>query len=136
MKIYYAASIWGAQGDDNFNLEMIACLKKHATVLSEHLFLSDYKNKEHLDKKAIHDRDLAWVNEADLIVAEFTSPSLGVGYELREAAVKGKQIVVLYKPQEGKRLSAMISGSDGAVTVFEYQNLADAKQKIEAFFKK
>jgi len=33
MKIYYAASIWGAPGDENFNLEIIDYMKRFGTVL-------------------------------------------------------------------------------------------------------
>ena len=133
MKIYYAASIWGAAGDANFNLELIKFLKHSATVLSEHLFLPEYKNAEHLNMQQIHDRDLSWVNEADIIIAECTSPSLGVGYELREAITKAKRVIILYKPNpenKNTRLSAMVAGAPG-VTIINYATLTEVKDKLK-----
>ena len=38
-----------------------------------------------LSDKQIHDRDMKWLLESDLIVAEVTNPSLGVGYEIGRA---------------------------------------------------
>uniref|UniRef100_A0A8D1A0K4 Uncharacterized protein n=1 Tax=Sus scrofa TaxID=9823 RepID=A0A8D1A0K4_PIG len=37
------------------------------------------------DDRAIHERDLAWLQQADVVVAEVTQPSLGVSYELDRA---------------------------------------------------
>ena len=133
MKIYFAGSIWGASGDTKFNHAIIQHLKKYGSVLSEHLFTETYKSTEHLSMEEIHDRDLKWVYEADGIVAEVTAPSLGVGYEIREAIVRGKDILCLYKPQEGKRLSAMISGA--RIPVVYYKNLEEAILAVDEFMK-
>ena len=35
-----------------------------------------------IDDKWIHDRDVEWLHQADVVVAEVTQPSLGVGYEI------------------------------------------------------
>ena len=57
----------------------------------------------------IFERDMAWIEESDVVVAEVTTPSLGVGYELGQAESMGKKIICLFRKVEGKRLSAMIS---------------------------
>jgi hypothetical protein len=54
---------------------------------------------------------LRWIDECDVIVAEVSNPSLGVGYELRYGIENGKRILCL-KHKNGKRLSAMVTGSD------------------------
>lgn len=41
--------------------------------------------------KDIFDRDVKWPNESDLIVAEVSIPSLGIGYELGLAERLGKK---------------------------------------------
>lgn len=134
MKFYYAASIWGAQGDPQFNLDVINYLKRYGKVLSEHLFLPDYSKNEKLSICEIHDRDINWINESDRIVAEVSAPSLGVGYEIREGVIRKKPVLVLWRKQESKRLSAMISGSPGVI-VCEYLDLNDVKRGIDSFLK-
>ena len=62
--------------------------------------------------KGIHDRDVELLNKCNVVVAEVTQPSLGVGYELGRAVDMGKAILCLYRPQEDKLLSAMIRGMD------------------------
>jgi len=131
MKFYYGASIWGADGDANFNNQVIQYLKQFGDVLSEHLFSNEYKLKEHLSMTMIHDRDISWIRESDKMIMEVSAPSLGVGYEIREGIVRCKPILCLWRKQE-KRLSAMISGSSG-LTVREYVDFSDAKVAIDDF---
>jgi len=61
-------------------------------------------------------------------------PSLGVGYELGRAVALGKPVLCLYRRQEGKLLSGMISGSPGIVTVV-YKDLDEARIWVEGFVK-
>ena len=60
--------------------------------------------------------------QCSVVVAEVTVPSLGVGYEIGRAVAMGKQVLCLYRPQEGKLLSAMIRGMDNeaGLRVFDY----------------
>ena len=55
------------------------------------------------------------------------------GYEIGRAIENNKRVLCLYRPQDGKRLSAMIAGSPD-VTNAEYKNLDDAKKVIDDFF--
>uniref|UniRef100_A0A8C9Q311 2'-deoxynucleoside 5'-phosphate N-hydrolase 1 n=1 Tax=Spermophilus dauricus TaxID=99837 RepID=A0A8C9Q311_SPEDA len=73
--------------------------------------------------RLIHERDLAWLQQADVVVAEVTQPSLGVGYELGRAVALNKQILCLFRPQSGRVLSAMIRGAaDGSrFQVWDYE---------------
>uniref|UniRef100_A0A2K6V3K9 2'-deoxynucleoside 5'-phosphate N-hydrolase 1 n=1 Tax=Saimiri boliviensis boliviensis TaxID=39432 RepID=A0A2K6V3K9_SAIBB len=54
------------------------------------------------DDRLIHERDLAWLQQADAVVAEVTQPSLGVGYELGRAVALNKRILCLFRPQSGR----------------------------------
>uniref|UniRef100_A0A5F8G314 2'-deoxynucleoside 5'-phosphate N-hydrolase 1 n=1 Tax=Monodelphis domestica TaxID=13616 RepID=A0A5F8G314_MONDO len=73
--------------------------------------------------RLIHERDLAWLQQADVVVAEVTQPSLGVGYELGRAVALNKRILCLFRPQSGRVLSAMIRGAaDGTrFQVWDYE---------------
>ena len=135
MKIYFAGAIRGGRQDVSTYHAMIAHLQTHAEVLTEHVgneALSD--GGEHdLKDKEIHARDMAWLEECDAVVAEVTTPSLGVGYELGVAEKLGKPILCLFNDGNPDfRLSAMLSGNP-KVTVARYQELDGAIEEIDLF---
>jgi len=135
-KIYFAAAIRGGRGDAKLYAEFISHLKKYGEILTEHL---GDPNLSHLGERMtdseIHDRDIAWLNESTSVVAEVSTPSLGVGYELGRALEKGKKILCLYRHQKDRRVSAMIAGSKD-ISCKEYTDMNSAKKHIDEFFKK
>ena len=135
MKIYFAGAIRGGRQDASTYHAMIAHLQTHAEVLTEHVgnkALSD--GGEHdLSDDQIHARDMVWLEECDAVVAEVTTPSLGVGYELGMAEKLGKPILCLFDAGNPDfRLSAMLSGNP-KVTVARYKPLADATEAMNRF---
>ena len=132
MKIYFATSIRGANDAVNSNILLIGALKKYGTVLTEHFAGMTPGGETNLSDREIHDRDLRWIDECDVIAAEVSNPSLGVGYEIRYGIEHGKRILCL-KNKDGKRLSAMISGSD-YLEVEEYINEEEIADILSDFF--
>jgi 2'-deoxynucleoside 5'-phosphate N-hydrolase len=123
MTIYFAGSISGGRGDQAIYSAIIELLKQHGTVLTEHfgnpLLTSAGEN---LADRDIHDRDLQWLRTADVLVAEVTTPSLGVGYEIGRAVEWRKRVICLYRPSPERRLSGMIAGCAG-ITVHAYDDV-------------
>ncbi|MBI5403844.1 MAG: nucleoside 2-deoxyribosyltransferase [Ignavibacteriae bacterium] len=136
MKIYYAMSISGEQNpeSENINTELILYLKNFGDVLTEHFsnpaLIGTGETK--LTNKEIHDRDLNWLLSADIIVAEVSNVSLGVGYEIGRAVENNKKILCIRK-KSTKRLSAMISGCEH-LTLKEYTTPEEVKSFIKVFF--
>ncbi|EHH18354.1 hypothetical protein EGK_14930 [Macaca mulatta] len=85
--------------------------------------------------RLIHERDLAWLQQADVVVAEVTQPSLGVGYELGRAVAFNKRILCLFRPQSGRVLSAMIRGAaDGSrFQVWDYEE-GEVEALLDRYF--
>lgn len=135
MKIYFAGSIRGGREDAELYRQIINYLKNHGEVLTEHIGDKNLKltGEDNLTDKYIHDRDLNWIKDSDVLVAEVTTVSLGVGYEIGRAIENNKKVLCLFRPQDGKKLSAMISGSESIINA-EYTNLNDAKKIIDSFF--
>ena len=129
MKIYFAGSIRGGRYDVDLYLQIIEHLKKYGEVLTEHVGDKNLAllGEDGVKDDYIHNRDLEWFLQSNVVVAEVTTPSLGVGYEIGRAVENQKRALCLYRPQDGKRLSAMIAGSPG-VTNAEYKTLEDAKK--------
>ena len=136
MKIYFGASIRGGRSDIKIYQELIHALKSYGTVLTEHIADSNLSNKgeKSLTDQEIHDRDIQWLMEADCMVAEVTTPSLGVGYEIRAALETNKPIFCLFRTGKGNKLSAMIAGN-GKIVTEQYKEIEDAKARLAEFFK-
>lgn len=110
-KIYFAASIRGGREDGLLYAEIVEFLKKRAVVLTEHIGLESVCSSEKfMTDEQIYLRDRAWLEQADLVIAEVSVTSLGVGYELGLAEALGKPVFVFYRKNADKKLSAMISG--------------------------
>ena len=132
MKIYFAGSIRGGRDDREIYFSIIEELKKYGEVLTEHFgheSLSDQGDKD-ITVNDIYERDMSWVREADVIVAEVTTPSLGVGYEIGQAEAMQKPVLCFYRKLEGKSLSAMVAGNP-YVKIQEYSSIEDIKSLLE-----
>lgn len=83
-----------------------------AEVLSE-VFVHDALNYggSPLPADQIYRRDTEMIKAADLVIAEVTNPSLGVGYELAYAEKLKKQILCLFDRNSSNILSAMVEGN-------------------------
>lgn len=136
MKIYFAGSIRGGRDDQEFYFSIIKELQKYGQVLTEHIGNHDLSSagEVRLTDTQIFTRDMQWVAESDVIVSEVSTPSLGVGYELGQAESLGKKIVCLFRPREGKKLSAMISGNE-YMKVFSYQTLEDVRNILNTLLR-
>jgi len=134
LRIYFCGSIRGGRQDALLYHDLIMFLKNFGNVLTEHIGRPDLVDERETPPSQVHDRDLTWLRSADLVIAEVSTPSLGVGYELGMAVNWGKPILCLYRKQEGESLSAMISGSPGIKAV-EYDSVDEAKRWIDNFIK-
>ena len=134
MKIYFAGSIRGGRQDLDIYKELIDHLRSYGEVLTEHVGEDNIsENGEiNLTDKYIHDRDVNWIDECDVFIAEVTNPSLGVGYEVRTAIEMNKRILCIYRPKELKRVSAMITGAPKVKTE-PYSTIEEAKKIIDKF---
>jgi len=136
MKIYFAGSIRGGREDAELYLRIIEHLKEYGKVLTEHVGNPSLTNAgdDGSTDRFIHNRDLEWLQSSDVLVAEVTTVSMGVGYEIGRAAEAGKPVLCLFRSSSGKNLSAMISGSPDLKLV-NYQNLSEAKRSIDEFMR-
>lgn len=131
-KIYFAGSIRAGRDDVPTYKALIDHISQYGEVLTEHV--GDYRlslhGQSHLSDEFIHDRDLEWLRSSDIVIAEVTSPSLGVGYEIAHAVARRIPVLALYRAEDRDRISAMIAGSSG-VDTFGYSDLADALAAID-----
>ncbi|XP_008827307.1 2'-deoxynucleoside 5'-phosphate N-hydrolase 1 [Nannospalax galili] len=136
--VYFCGSIRGGREDQALYARIVSRLLRYGTVLTEHVAAAglDPRGEEAAGgDKLIHEQDLAWLQQADVVVAEVTQPSLGVGYELGRAVALNKQILCLFRPQSGRVLSAMIRGAaDGSrFQVWDYAE-GEVETMLDRYF--
>jgi 2'-deoxynucleoside 5'-phosphate N-hydrolase len=136
VKIYFAGSIRAGRDDVLLYQSIIIELSSFGEVLTVHVgdpSLSE-KGDDGPNDKFIFDRDMAWLSASDVVVAEVSRPSLGVGYELGCAVALKKPVLCLYRPVSNRPLSAMIAGNPN-IQVTEYSSIEEAKSIIEQFIR-
>ncbi len=121
-KVYFAGSIRGGREDAALYHELISHIKETDIVLTEQVGdLSKSVTEQTEDReKTIYEQDTAWLRECDLVIAECTRPSLGVGYELAYAEAHGRPVYVFYR-RSVTQLSAMIRGNT-YFSIIPYEN--------------
>ena len=137
MKIYFAGSIRGGRNDKDIYFEIIKLLSKLGTVLTEHVGGKNLSaiGETSMTEEEIYQRDIKWINEADIVIAEVTQPSLGVGYEIGYAELKGKKLICIYREVEvGKKVSAMILGNKN-LKVVKYEGIEELADLFSRFIK-
>lgn len=111
-KVYFAASIRGGRSDVNVYHQMIEYIKQTCVVLTEHIGISSHNVKENSvqEDQAIYEKDVSMLRDCDLVIAECSVASLGVGYELAYAEHHHKEVHIFYR-KSATQLSAMLKGN-------------------------
>ena len=133
MKIYFACSIRGGRDNAALCVELANHIKLKATLLTE-IFVDKKLTINGMNKPShvIWQTDIDWIKEADALIAEVTTPSLGVGYEIAKAEEWSKPILALFYNNNIRKLSAMIDGSPYTKAEY-YTSSSEAKQIIDKF---
>ncbi|XP_072689045.1 5-hydroxymethyl-dUMP N-hydrolase isoform X1 [Canis lupus baileyi] len=103
--LYFCGSVRGGREDRALYGRIVSRLRRFGAVLTEHVAAAELgaRGEEAAGgDRFIYERDLAWLQQADVVVAEVTQPSLGVGYELGQAMALNKRILCLFRPQSGR----------------------------------
>ena len=109
MKVYFAGSIRGGRIDAALYERMIKYIQKTDIVQTEHVGNLNL-SEEGQTVTDIYNQDTNWLRESDVLIAECTCPSLGVGYELAYAERFQKPCHIFYNKNR-TNLSAMLAGN-------------------------
>ncbi|HUX92878.1 MAG TPA: nucleoside 2-deoxyribosyltransferase [Ignavibacteriaceae bacterium] len=135
MNIYCAGPIKGDVSYQKYYAEIIAHINSLGlTALSE--LNKEFSGKKSLTAEEIFNRDISWLKKSDLIIAEVSGPSLGVGFEIAFGLYQIKIPVLGLYNKKVKKVSAMITGCNSKLlTVIGYTNTNDLKNTISTFIK-
>lgn len=134
MNIYFACSITGGREFEPVYQAIVRALTEEGhEVPTAHLAESGVTALEAvIHPREVYERDVAWIRSSDVLIAEVSVPSHGVGYEIGFALGIGKPVLALH--QERHKVSKMISGNpDPNLTVMPYRTPEEAIQKMGIF---
>lgn len=131
MKIYVSGSIYGGtQKIDTYKI-LIEELEKYGEVLNKEIADPNtianevYKKDEYIFKDLEEKLIIA-----DVIVAEVSIPSLGVGYELGFSDKLNKKIIAIYDKNYTEKVTTMIRGNK-RITLIPYQRIEEITNNLD-----
>ena len=136
MNVYFSCSLTGGRNDQPVYAAIVeALLAAGHTVPTLHLARPAVMAQEAVvSPQEVYNRDVAWVRECDALVAEVSTPSHGVGYEIALALGLGKPVLCCYR--NGVRVSKMITGNRSpGLALAPYADVAGLLPALERFLR-
>lgn len=135
MKIYFAFTIVGDREFLGHARKIVEILESHGhEVLTKHFLRDDvYHVDRAVPAQEVFHRDMKWLAQCDMLIAEVSNSSFGVGYETAHVLGMGKRVVLFYNNNMDKKISLLVKGNTHPnCTVVAY----DSVEEIEDFIRK
>jgi len=134
MNVYFSCSITGGRNDQKIYRLLVDFLISSgydvptAQLADPEIQLLDGS----LSPNIVYQRDMDWIRNCDVMVAEVSTPSHGVGYEIALALAMEKPVLCCY--QRGITVSKMILGNpDQRLFIRDYLNPDNALEILGNF---
>ena len=135
MNIYFSGSIYGGRQKLESYKKLIKELTKFGTVLDEEVADDDVLiNEESISDNEVFESLVKRINKADLVFAEVTVPSLGVGYEIGYADSHNKRIICVYDKNVTPKITTMLRGNNN-LKIIPYTDINDIISNLENILK-
>ncbi len=138
MRIYLACTVRGDRAGTAAGRLINDRLQHHGhKVLTTHLLADDVESAESAVTEAdVFERDLRWLSDCDMLVAEASGSSYGVGFEVGyitgRAHATGQRVLLLYNEQRRHAVSRLIVGNtDPSCTTLAYGSLDELAAIID-----
>ena len=135
MKIYFGFTVAGDRSTAETARSVVQCLEALGhEVLTRHLVSDDARAADSLlGPQAVYERDMAWLRQCDIFIAEASGSSFGVGFEAGYLlGATTRQVILFYNLNLKDKISFLITGNTHPnCTLVPYSSLAE----VEAFIK-
>ena len=134
MRVYFSGAISG--GRDNLPIYqhiVKRLLQAGHEIPSAHVADPAVLSRESsVSPHEVYQRDVGWIEQCDAMVAEVSTPSVGVGYEVAFALNIGRPVLCLHT--SGLFVSKMITGNPAPkLTVAMYHDLGELDTRLNSF---
>ena len=141
MHIYLACTVRGDRGGVVVARALADAIEAMGhTVLTRHLLADNPDADEsRLTERAVYERDIQWLESSDVLIAEASGSSYGVGFEvgyvLGRSDATSQRVLLLYDIQRRSTVSRLISGnSHPNCTTYPYRNGEDLLRFVRTLF--
>ncbi len=137
LKIYLACTVRGDRGAIAGLRALAAALEGEGhVILTKHLLEDDVEGAEsRLSEREVYERDVAWLDTCDIIIADASGSSFGVGFEvgyvLGRSDRSGQSVLLVYRADRQPFISRLISGnSHPRCTTIAYTDPSDLANRV------
>jgi nucleoside 2-deoxyribosyltransferase len=134
MKIYFGFTVAGDRSGIHTARIVVQLLEKLGhEVLTRHLVNDDaWEADRSISPQDVYRRDMAWLEQCDLFIAEVSGSSFGLGFEAGYLlGGTNKKVILLYRREVEKNVSLLISGNAHAnCTLLPYATAGEVEQFI------
>lgn len=136
MKIYVSGSIYGGTQKIDTYKKLINHLEKYGEVLTKQIAdPNTIANEKYQSDEEIYLDLERKLESTDIVIAEVSVTSLGVGYEIGYASKLGKRIVAIYDENYTKKVTTMIRGNK-KIELIPYKNVDTILKKLDKIMEK
>src|SRR5580765_5167661 len=117
MRIYLACTVRGDRGAVAGLRSLVAALEAAGhTILTKHLLDDNVEGAEStLTERAVYERDIDWLEACDVLIADASGSSFGVGFEvgyvLGRSDRTNQRVLLLYRADRRDQISRLIVGN-------------------------
>ena len=134
MKIYFGFTVAGDRSGIEAARRGVQVLEKLGhEVLTRHLVEDDaWEADRRISAQDVYRRDMAWLQQCELFIAEVSGSSFGLGFEAGYVlGATNKRVILLYRRQFEQRISLLIRGNSHAnCTIVPYTNVREVEEVI------
>jgi len=110
-KIYFAAAMRGDRSNLGDDKKIIEGLKQLGYRILTEWVVDDVLDIERgATPEEIFERDVEMLDKCDVLVADISYPSLGVGFEIAYTLLNGKPVIAFCREDRVEKTSALIRG--------------------------
>ncbi|ABL77427.1 deoxynucleoside 5'-monophosphate N-glycosidase [Thermofilum pendens Hrk 5] len=134
MKVYLAAPMRGDRSALANVKKLLQALEERGyVVLTKHVADDVLDVEKGMTPREVFERDIRLLEEADVLVAEVSYPSLGVGFEIAYFLLRGKPVIALALRERLESVSAMIRGITWEnFRLVAYSDVDEAIEKLDS----
>jgi nucleoside 2-deoxyribosyltransferase len=134
MKIYLGFTVAGDRSGIEAARKVVQLLERLGhEVLTRHLVEDNaWEADRQISAQDVYRRDMAWLEQCDLFIAEVSGSSFGLGFEAGYLlGATNKKVILLYRRELEYKLSLLISGNTHPnCTLVPYTTVEEAQTLI------
>jgi len=134
MKIYFGFTVAGDRSGIDTARKVVHQLEEMGhEVLTRHLVSDNaWEADRSVSPQDVYRRDMAWLGQCELFIAEVSGSSFGLGFETGYMlGATSKKVVLLYRRDVEQRVSLLITGNAHPnCTLVPYTNLEEVMRFV------